>query len=63
LPFSPQSPTRLSTINVDIKNASLWDVLEFFSVRGVGTIEGEVFSKLQAVRKALAGGGKILGLH
>ncbi len=46
-------------INVDIKNASLWDVLESFSMRGVVTIEGEDFSKLRSVRKALAGGGEI----
>jgi hypothetical protein len=54
LPSKPNEP-----FNVDIKNASLWDVLESFSMRGLVTIDGEDFSKLQAVRKALAGGGKV----
>jgi hypothetical protein len=53
----PTKPNEL--INVDIKHASLWDMLETFSMRGLVTIEGEDFSKLQAVRKALAGGKKV----
>jgi hypothetical protein len=53
----PSKPDE--AINVDIKKAPLWDVLESFSMRGLVTIEGQDFSKLQSVRKALAGGEKI----
>lgn len=54
LPSKPDEP-----VNVDIKSARLWDVLEMFSERGVVTIEGRDFSELQSVRRALAGGEKI----
>lgn len=54
LPSKPDEP-----VNVDIKSARLWDVLEMFSARGVVTIEGRDFSELQSLRRALAGGGKI----
>jgi hypothetical protein len=54
LPSKPDEP-----VNVDIKRAALWDVLDMFSERGAVQIEGEDFSKLQSLRKALAGGEKI----
>lgn len=53
----PSKPDE--AVNVDIKQAPLWDVLESFSTRGLVTIEGHDFSKLQSVRKALAGAEKI----
>jgi hypothetical protein len=53
LPSKPDEP-----VNVDIKRAALRDMLEMFSERGTVQIEGEDFSKLQSVRKALAGGEK-----
>jgi hypothetical protein len=53
----PSKPDE--AVNVDIKKAPLWDVLESFSMRGLVTIEEQDFSKLQSVRKALAGGEKI----
>jgi hypothetical protein len=53
----PSKPDE--AVNVDIKRASLWDVLEMFSERGAVKIEGEDFSKLQSLRKALAGGERI----
>jgi hypothetical protein len=54
LPSKPDEP-----VNVDIKRASLWDVLDMFSARGPVQIEGQDFSKLQSIRKALAGDEKI----
>lgn len=54
LPSKPDEP-----VNVDIKSASLWDVLEMFSARGVVTIEGRNFSEMQSFRRALANGKKI----
>lgn len=55
--FLPANPDV--AINLDIKNASLWNVLETLSQSGSVTIEGEDFAKLQSVRQALAGGEKI----
>jgi hypothetical protein len=46
-------------VNVDIKIAPLWDVLEMFSERGPVQIKGEDFSKFQSIREAPAGGEKI----
>jgi hypothetical protein len=53
LPSKPDEP-----VNVDIKSARLWDVLEMFSARGVVTIEGRDFinrAPLGRVVEELAG--------
>lgn len=55
--FLPSGP---DAINLDVKDAPLWDVLEVLSQGGRVRIEGEDFSKLRAARQALAGGDKIL---
>lgn len=46
-------------INLDIKNAPLWDVLETLSRSGKVQIAGRDFAKLQETRRALAGGEKV----
>ncbi|HEV3469746.1 MAG TPA: hypothetical protein VG148_10530 [Pyrinomonadaceae bacterium] len=53
-PAKPDEP-----INLDVKSAPLWDVLEALSLSSTVQVEGEDFSKLQTVRKALASGEKI----
>lgn len=46
-------------INLDVKRAALWDVLEMLSASGKIEIGGEDFSKLQKIRNALATGEKM----
>ncbi len=46
-------------INLDLKSASLWDVLEALSLRSTIRIGGEDFSELRTIRNALAGGETI----
>lgn len=54
LPSKPNGP-----VNLDIKRASLWAVLDMFSEIGPVQIEGRDFSELEAVRKALMRGEKV----
>jgi hypothetical protein len=51
LPSKPDGP-----VNLDIKRASLWAVLDMFYEIGPVQIEGRDFSELEAVRKALMRG-------
>lgn len=46
-------------VNLDVKDAPLWDVLEALSGSGRVQVEGEDFPALQPARRALAGGGKV----
>ena len=54
LPSKPDGP-----VNLDIKRASLWAVLDMFYEIGPVQIEGRDFSELEAVRKALMRGEKV----
>jgi hypothetical protein len=49
--FSPTNPSE--PINLDVKRAALWDVLEALSASGKIEVGGEDFSKLQRIRRAL----------
>lgn len=54
------TPFRVDeTINLDVKRAKLWDLLEMLSASGKIEIAGDDFVKLQSIRKALVTGEKI----
>jgi hypothetical protein len=55
--FTPSNPDEV--INLDVKRATLWDVLEVLSASGKIEIGGDDFSKLQRIRKALVSGEKM----
>jgi hypothetical protein len=46
-------------LNLDIKNAPLWDVLDALSESGKVQLDGEDFSSLKGLRNALATGEKV----
>lgn len=54
---SPSKPDE--AINLDVKDAPLWDVLETLSQSRTVLIEGEDFLKLQALRRSLLAGEKV----
>lgn len=47
------------TLNLDIKNAPLWDVLDALSESGKVLLDGEDFLSLKGLRNALATGEKV----
>lgn len=54
---SPSKPDE--AINLDVKDAPLWDVLETLSQSRTVLIEGEDFLKLQALRQSLLTDNKV----
>lgn len=54
---SPSKPDE--AINLDVKDAPLWDVLETLSQNRTVLIEGKDFLKLQALRQSLRTGEKV----
>lgn len=54
LPIRPDDP-----VNLDVKDARLWDMLEALSGSGRVQIEGADFTLFQATHQALTGGGKV----
>lgn len=55
--FTPSTPD--DSINLDVKRARLWDVLELLSASGKIEIGGDDFAKLQRIRKALVSGERM----
>lgn len=55
--FQPSKPD--ATFNLDVKNATLWDVLDILSASGTLRVAGDDFSRLQVIRKALISGERM----
>lgn len=55
--FVPANPQE--RVNLDAKDARLWDVLETLSQSGRVRVAGEDFSSLRAVRQALVSGERM----
>ncbi|MCA1568271.1 MAG: hypothetical protein LC803_22030 [Acidobacteria bacterium] len=55
--FQPNSAGEL--VSFDLKNAPLWDALEFLAKHGKVTVGGIEFKKLRTIRDLLLNGGKV----
>lgn len=53
------TPSKDDAINLDVKDAPLWDVLEVLSESGKVRIAGRDFMELRAIRLALTTGEKV----
>lgn len=53
------TPSKGDAINLDVKRAPLWDVLELLSGGGKVRVAGRDFMELRAARAALTTGGKV----